>query len=122
MNPKDATFIGILGRLSPGQTIVVPASAEQSFILNLDSASSFDCEQDLRTPDSLRLIAHTLSSIASSLDDIISAWNGIDEDEDDEDVHVQAVDTYDAIHSDSLATIEELIKQLQADVESDFDR
>jgi hypothetical protein len=122
MNPKDAPFIGIMSRLSPGQSIVVPASAESSFILSLDSASSFDCEQDLRTPDSLRLIAHSLSSIASSLDDIISAWNGIDEDEEDEDMHVNAVDRYDAVHSDSMATIEELIKQLQADVEIDFDR
>jgi hypothetical protein len=122
MNPKDAPFIDIMSRLSPGQSIVVPASAESSFILNLDSASSFDCEQDLRTPDSLRLIAHSLSSIASSLDDIISAWNGIDEDEEDEDMHVNAVDRYDAVHSDSMATIEELIKQLQADVEIDFDR
>jgi hypothetical protein len=56
------------------------------------------------------------------LDDIISAWNGIDEDEEDEDMHVNAVDRYDAVHSDSMATIEELIKQLQADVEIDFDR
>jgi hypothetical protein len=54
------------------------------------------------------------------LDDIVSAWNGIDEE--DEDVHVESVDRYDAVHSDSTVTIKELIRRLQADVEIDFDR
>jgi hypothetical protein len=120
MNPTEDPFIGLISCLIPGQSIVVPSSAERSFILNLDSASFFDCDQNLRTPDSLRQIAHTLNSIASSLDDIVSAWNGIDEE--DEDVHVESVDRYDAVHSDSTVTIKELIRRLQADVEIDFDR
>jgi len=122
MNPQDAPFIGIMSSLSPGQSIEVPVASEKSFILNLDSVSTFDGEQNLRTPDSLRLIAHTLNSIASSLDDIVSAWNAIDDDEEDEDVHVESVDSYDVVYSDSIATIDELVKQLQADVENDFDR
>ena len=122
MNPQDAPFIGIMSSLSPGQSIEVPVASEKSFILNLDSVFTFDGEQNLRTPDSLRLIAHTLNSIASSLDDIVSAWNAIDDDEEDEDVHVESVDSYDIVYSDSIATIDELVKQLQADVENDFDR
>ena len=122
MNPIEDPFIGLISCLTPGQSIEVPVSAEWSFILNLDSASSFDCEQGLRTPNSLRYIAHTLNAIASSLDDIVSAWNGIDEDEEDEDAHVKSVDVYDTFYSDSIATIKEIVKQLQTNIEMDFDQ
>ncbi len=120
MKENEIPFIGIMSLLSPGQTIVVPSAVENSFILNLDWTASWDSEPNRLAAGALRQIAQTLSSIAESLEEVTSAWDAIDDDEEDEDIRLKMVDTFELIHSDANANILALIAKLKDDVEDEF--
>lgn len=110
---KDHPFIQLLNALVPGESFTVPASSQHSFVLNLDSAFEWDGETNLLLADEIRAVVAQLNSITDSLDEISIAWNGIDDDEENEVRHRASIDNFDDVHDNATTAILNAIEILK---------